>query len=527
MYNRGLFHPWVPKVLQLLLILIFSVVVLCTNSIYSGNMNDMTSSMGSLAELITMANNASTIGMMVVFPLLLRTKSYFRTKELLIGSLLLLAFFSIVCGTTDSPYLIIFCSFCMGFFKMFGMIEVIIPIMFILSPTGDRARFYSIFYPFSIVLGQITGYYSTILAADFHWQYFYLFVSVCLLGTALLAVIFMHNLRGGKRVPMHYFDWLSMSVLSISLMCLNYVLVFGRQQEWFQSKSIVFAFLTFIITLMYFVVRQLNLKRPYINLSVLKKKNVFNSLILISLLGLYLGSSSIQSSFTTNILKYDAATTASLNLLMIPGIILGGIVSFIWFKQKWWIKSLILIGFSAFQVYAMYMYFLLSPVVEIEMFIFPTILRGFGMCVLFVSIGVYCAEKLQMADMLSSSAVLVVFRSFIGTGIFGAIISWSLYQLQWQHVANFGGQMDASFMGVNSLSANAQYAAVQVQSTLASAKEMFGYVILFGWSILLYVSLHRFMPINFRRVIFFQHSLGLRKSRKNNKQVSDATAEAL
>jgi DHA2 family multidrug resistance protein len=515
MYNKGLFHTWVPKGIQLLLILIFTVVILCTNSIYSGNINDMVSSLGSLAELITMANNASTIGMMVVFPLLLRTKSYFRTKELLIVSLLLLTFLSIVCATTDNAYLIILCSFFIGFFKMFGMIEVIIPVMFILSPTGDRGKFYSIFYPFSIVLGQISGYYTTILAAQFHWQYSYLFMSIGLLGATLLAIVFMHNLRGGKKVPLYYFDWLSLAVLSVSLMCLNYVLVFGRQQEWFESATIKIAFITFIITLFIFIKRQFILKRPYLKLSVLKKKNVYNSMILISLMGLYLASGSIQSAFTNSVLKYDAATNASLNLLMIPGILLGGIIANIWFRKKWWLKSLIFMGFLAYHIYAMYMYFLLSPIIDIELLIFPSILKGFGMSVLFISIGFYCADKLQMVDMLSSSAVLIVFRSFIGTAVFGAIFSWGLYQLQWQYVSNFGSQMDyTQTVGISTASAN-RFGTVQVQATLAAAKEMFGYIILMGWGILLYVLLHRFIPIHLRRMILFRKKLRYRESIKD------------
>ena len=69
MYNRGLFHTWVPKPVQLLLILVFLIAILPTSGIYSGNIGDMVGSLGSLSEDISMANNATTIGMVVVFPL--------------------------------------------------------------------------------------------------------------------------------------------------------------------------------------------------------------------------------------------------------------------------------------------------------------------------------------------------------------------------------------------------------------------------------------------------------------------------
>jgi len=64
-----------------------------------------------------------------------------------------------MCATTDNPYVLIVCSFLIGFFKMFPMIEMILPVMFILSPTGDRGKFYAIFYPLAIGFGQLSSYY--------------------------------------------------------------------------------------------------------------------------------------------------------------------------------------------------------------------------------------------------------------------------------------------------------------------------------------------------------------------------------
>jgi MFS family permease len=507
MYNKGLFHDWVPKPVQLLLILVFVVVILPTNGIYSGNISDMVGSLGSLSEDIQMANNATTIGMMVVFPLLLRTKQYFRTKELMIGSLMMMALLSIIAGTTDNAYVLVLCSFLIGFFKMFGMIEVILPVMFILSPGGDRGRFYSLFYPFSIILGQLSGYYTTKLAYETNWQNGYVYMAMLHSGAALLAVIFMHNLRGSKKVPLYQFDWLGLVLLSISLLSVDYVLVYAKQQDWLSSMNIQAALASFVTTLAAFIYRQTKLKRPYISMAIFSKKNVYNALLMIFLMGMFMASSSIQSAFTTGVLRYDSPTNASLNLMMIPGIVLGGLVSFIWFKKKWWLKSLALLGFGAYQAYAIYMYFLISPVIEIELLILPTILRGFAMCVLFVTIGFYIADKLQMAQMLSASATMVAVRTFLGPAFFGAVFSWAQYKLQLQHVNNLAVQMD----GINSGGLQ-MYGSIQMQAIMLSAKELFGYIIMAGWAVLLYVSLHRFRPIHRRRMILFLKKWRYRES---------------
>ncbi|TDE09229.1 MFS transporter [Dyadobacter psychrotolerans] len=522
MYNRGLFHDWVPKPVQLLLILIFAVVIFPANGIYSGNISDMVGSLGSLSEDIQMANNATTIGMMVVFPLLLRTKQYFRTKELVIGSLMMVSLLSIIAGNTDNAYILVFCSFLIGFFKMFGMIEVMLPIMFILSPGGDRGRFYALFYPFSIILGQLSGFFTTRLAYETNWQNAYVYMAMLLSGTALLAIIFMHNLRGSKKVPLYQFDWLGMVLLSICLLSVNYVLVYAKQQDWFSSLNIQAALAIFLTTLVGFIYLQSKLKRPYISLDVFYKKNVYNSLLMIFLMGMFMASSSIQSAFTTNVLHYDSPTNASLNLMMVPGIILGGLVSFIWFKKKWWLKSLALLGFGAYQSYAIYMYFLISPVIEIESLILPTILRGFAMCLLFVTIGFYNADKLQMAQMLSASAIMVAVRTFLGPAFFGAALSWAQYKLQLQHMTNLAGQMDS----INPVGPEI-YGSIQMQAVLLASKELFGYIIMAGWAVLLYVSFHRFRPIHRRRMILFLKRWRYRESIEDYRVGGEVSAGAL
>jgi len=502
MYNKGLFCDWVPKPVQLLLILIFLLIILPVSGIYIGNISDMTGSLGSLAEEISMASNAGTIGMAVVFPLLLRTKAYFRSKELITGSLLLMAMFNMVCGTTDNTSLLLISSFLIGFLKMFAMIEVLLPVMFMLSPNGDRGRFYSIFYPLSIALGQLLGYWTTVLAASLRWQQAYLFIAMLLLGAAMLALVFMHNLRSAKKVPMYYFDWLSLVLLSVALLSLNYGLVYGRQQQWFESVKLQGFSAIFVLSLAIFIKRQMLLKRPYLPLGVFIKKNVYNAVLMIFLMGMFVASGSVQSVFTSGVLGYDAVTNASLNLLIIPGIILGAITAFIWFKKKWWLKPLVLLGFGAYQVYAVYMYFLIAPVVEIEMFIFPSVLKGFGMCVLFIAIGFYMADTLPMSQMLSASTVMIVTRSFIGPAFFGAVFAWAQYKVQWQQATQLAGQME----GLSTQTSNAliTYGAVQVQAILNTVKEIYGYVIMAGWVILLYITLHRFRPLHRRKLILMR-----------------------
>jgi len=499
MYNKGLFHKWVPKPLSILLIVVLLVPVLTASAIYTGNIADMVGTLGTMSESISLANNASSIGMAAVFPLLLRTKRYFRSKELLVGTLVILAFLALVCGTTDDANIIVVGAFLMGFFKMFTMIELIIPVMGIIG--GERWKFYSFFYPISIGLGQLSAYFTTLYAYNEQWQHVYIISSVVLLLCALICVIFMHNLRPGKQIPLAGFDWLSVGLFSIAFMSLNYVLVFARQQAWYVSENIQWATVGFVVFLGLFLYRQSISKAPNLPLAIFKKRNVVHALIMIFLMGMFMGSAAMQSAFTA-ILGYDNPTNAELNMAMVPGGIAAAVLGFYWFKNKWAMKGYVLIGFLSFYLYTLIMYFMIAPVIDIEYLLLPNFLRGLGMTVLFIGLGLYGLNDLSMQQTLAVSTVLITIRSFFGTAFFGAIYSWAMYKLQWQNVGDLAVNIDA-MVNINQARGNgmALYGTVQVQAILSAAKELFGFILIAGIPVLAYVAVHRFNPVHRRLVI--------------------------
>ena len=117
---------------------------------------------------------------------------------------------SFVIATTDVAEIMIASALIMGFFKMFMMLEFILPLMFILSPDGKRGRFYAIFYPLSIITGNVAGYYLSKLAYHTTWQYPHLLTAGLCLVLIMITVIFQHNQRFARKLPFSQNDWLSM-----------------------------------------------------------------------------------------------------------------------------------------------------------------------------------------------------------------------------------------------------------------------------------------------------------------------------
>lgn len=544
-YKLGLFHDWVPKPLQLLLIILLTLPILGISGVYGTNIGDMMGSQGMLTEDLTMASYASALGMALVFPLVLRNKMLFKTRHILLVSLSSLILLSYICATTDEAWVLIPANLLMGMIKAFAMIEVVLPIMFIISPTGDRPKFYSVFYPLSIALGQLASYFATKLSFEYNWHLVYYYTIAILLFCLLLVLIFVHNYRGSKKVPFYQVDWLSFVLIVASMMLLNYVFSYGRILDWWNDQSIKFSAFGSLLLIVWFIQRQMILKRPFLDLNVFKRKSVWMSIVFIFLMGSFYASSGIQSAFTTGVLKYSALSNAEINLMMALGAVAGGLFCFLWFRIKWSLKGLVCSGFGAFIAYHLILFFLFSPVIEINDLAFPIFLKGLGFAILYIAIGVYCADKLSLTELLGAVSVLILFRSFIGPALWSAVYSYELYAGQLKHTAFIVQHMDAndplltgrlnpliqgaiaqgkSIELAESMGLSSIWGMVQAQATMAAAKEIFGWIVVGGGLVILFVLSYRFVPLNFRKLVNIRRRLRGQEILKREEEMLAAIA---
>lgn len=514
MYNQGLFKSWVPKLGMLFLILLLLVVILLVNPVYTGNIGQMVSSTGLMSEHFLWANYAGTIGMSVAIPLVMRLKSRFRSKELMIASLLIMALGTFVIATTLVAEVVIAAAFFFGAAKMVAMIEVIIPTMFIISPTGDRGKFYPTFYPLVIILAQLGGILASNLSLVMTWQMIHIYSAGILMLVSMLCVIVMHNQRFSRKMPFYQIDWLSIGLFATSLMSLAYVLTFGKQQDWFVSDSISYSAVLSVLTMGWLVFRQSGKKRPYISFKLFKQGNVQAGMILLTALGMFMAAGSVVSIYTNAVLGYNWMINASLGLMSIPGMIVGGFVAFGWMKHKLPLKMYIFSGFGAYILYLVVLYFMMVPGLNIESFYLPQLLNGYGMSTLFISVWVFTLDKIPMKDMLPSVGIVMVFRSFVATALFGAIFSWLHYKLQWQSVNNLAVYFDATLMSNNAGLGN--YRGVQLSAILAANKTLLGYIIITGIGVLCFILFHQFGSLKYKvaRYNFYRSERIIKKEKK-------------
>lgn len=526
MYNQGLFKDWVPKPVMFLLILLFLFPLLVVGGIYTANFTAMMSDLGIYSEYISWANYASFIGMGAALPLLLRFKMRFRSKELMITSLLMIALFSMVIITSDNPYVLIFSNFVIGYFKIIALIELILPLVFVLSPDGDRSSFYAVFYPLSITTAQLSSYLFAKVAYNLEWESVFIIMTIIMLLLVLVAVIFMHNLRFSRKLPLYYIDWLSILLYVASFMLLSYVLVFAKQQEWYKSSYIQGSTLGFIVLFALFLFRQSRLKRPFVPLSIFKSKNFIEGFTLLMGLGMFLASTSIQSTFTIGVLGYDSPTNNLLNYAMIPGIILGGVYAAFWYKRKLPTKFLILSGIIFYTLYFVMMYFLISPQIEMSYLILPLMLRGVGMTILFISIWYYALDGFTINETLAAVALTIIVRSMVSVAFAGAIYSWIYYKLQLEGLENIAVHIDGVTLSPKG-GGLAVYGRSRLQALLTATKSLYGYTIIISILFMIYTLALRFEKSHYRRLIYLRKIIKRESVKGYNFRVSKSTIDTI
>lgn len=530
MYNKGLYHDWVPKPIQLLLIVLLLAVVMPLGGVFTGNISYLVSGTGAMTEYFMWANYATTIGMGACMPIVMRMKMRFKVRDKMIVLLVLLGLLSYLNATTIDPMIFIFTSLIIGFLKMMVTIELFLPLM---AMIGNRGMFYGAFYTFVLVMNQVAAYYAVEVSIQYNWQQFYILISVFCFILALLHWIFMHDKYFALKIPLHYIDWLSILLFISTFMFSAYVFSFGKQQDWLNSSKIINASIAAFVSFASLVLRQLTLKRPYLSFTIFSKNNVQHGLFMLMCLGMFLGTTSIQNTFAVGVLGYDQLTNARLNLLMIPGLVLAGVTAIFWFKKEIPLKMFIFSGFSAMMGYVIIMYFSMVLEFSYDGWYLPMFLKGYGMSSLFISVWFYTLDKLELDDMLAAIGLVLVWRTFFAVGFFSALYSWFQYRFQIVAVGDLAVYIDGMTISPQNVAANMK--AIQLNAIIAANKKLFGYIILAGFGVLAYIITHHFGREQFTYVRFVRMLSGksviarrrLRERKRLIEDIKDAAGPAI
>lgn len=506
------FRSWVPTWLKILVAFSILVPVLLINGAYTGSNIDISSYLGVLSEDINMAYYASSAGMAIAHLIIPKVKPIATTKTIILIVLLCQVFLSLICAETNYIEVIIVCSFLIGYFKAFSMIETINILMPVLSPSNTRNEFYAKFYPITLACGQLSLVLTAELAYLYKWEYMYYFMILLLLVAIIAVVLCMAFARRLVHIPIKDIDWLSFFLVSACCMSIIYVCTYGKTMDWFASQKILIATILIPVTGWLFIRRQFS-DHPFVDMSVLKNRNSTVVYLLSFVLMFFASFSILIYSYTNIVLRLDSTRVNELYLYMLPGFVVGGIICYYSYLKEIRMAWLIFIGFACFTISIAYLYFKVMPSGLYEDLYIPMFLRGIGMTTLFVSFAIYAIQGLSQKQLIYNAFFMITARSAIAPAIGSSILTNWLYQLQQKNVTllsqNIDTQnplaMDQVTSSVNNAMAqgwsiedaqriamNALYQKVQIQAVTVSIKTILGWMLIMGIILLVLILLYFF-----------------------------------
>ena len=203
---------WVPDWLALASVFIVILPVLMVNGSYTGSMLEVSNTLGTNTEDITMGYYATSAGFAIGYPIVPKVLSAIPEKMMLVVNLTLQFLLSWVCARSQNVDILIVASFVIGFLKGFMMLWFIRMARFIFSPKDVRSEFYSYFFPLAFGFGQLSMVLTAELAYHYNWKYMYYFMMILMLISILTVIVCYRQDKKAEKIPLSEFHFREMMV---------------------------------------------------------------------------------------------------------------------------------------------------------------------------------------------------------------------------------------------------------------------------------------------------------------------------
>jgi DHA2 family multidrug resistance protein len=408
------FDKWVVVITVTTAALLQTIDSSIVNVTLNQMMGNLGASLGDISWVVTgyAAATAVMITMSGWLSAKLGRRNYFA------ASIILFTVASVFCGTSTSVWELVFFRVIQGIGGG-GLLTTAQSILIQTFPKEDLGIANAIFGMGVIIgpsIGPTLGGYIT---DNLSWNWvFYINIPFGILATALT---FMFIKEPAEKMPAGRMDWLALILLIMGIGGLQIVLEKGQEKDWFDSGFIVAMSTAAAVGLIGFIWRELSVKLPILDLSLLRRRRFAVGTLFNFILGFGLFASVfIIPVFCQTILGFTASQTG---LLLMPGSIMTGMmmpvvggllrknyISPIWYAA---IGFLLFFGFC-FDLSA------ISLEAGPDYFFWPLIVRGIGMGLIFIPLTTVTLADLKSIEIPQGSALSNMIRQLGGT--FGTAI---------------------------------------------------------------------------------------------------------
>jgi len=398
-----------------------AIMELIDTSIVNVALSDMSGSLGVNIEDVSWVITSYAIANVIIIPLTSFLADYFGRKNYYVVSMIIFTAASYMCGQSTTLIELIAWRFIQGLGGG-ALLSTSQAILFDAFEPKDRpiaAGMFGMGIVLGPTLGPTVGGY---IIEHFNWPLIFMInIPIGIIAT-FLSVTFIDKKEGeGKNKDKIKIDYLGIILLMAGISCLQYVLERGESEDWFNSETIRWTAMVAGGGLISFIIYELSIDQPAVNLRVLGNRNLAFTTIFTFVAGFGLFTSVfIYPVLAQRVLGFTAFETGlSLLLPTLAGVIMMPIIGKTMSKGVTPIPFVI-VGFSLFAVYA-FMSAGVSPDVGKGDFFFPLLIRAFGISMSQLPLISQAVVGLEPRDYASGISLNNMIRQL--GGAFGIAIS--------------------------------------------------------------------------------------------------------
>jgi len=359
-----------------------AILELIDSTIVNVSLREISGNIGATTTEIAWVITAYSIANVIVIPLSGMLSNLFGRKTYFTGSVALFTLASLLCGLSTNLWILVLWRFVQGLGGG-GLLSTAQSIIMDAFPPEKRMTGLTIF-GLGVILGPsfgpVLGGYIT---DNFSWHWIFFLNIPIGVTAAILSWKFVPDMEGVEK-PL--IDWWGIVFLVIGIGSLQYVLEEGVAKDWFESPEITRFFILALVFIIAFVIRELSIDHPAVNLRLYKNFNLAMGSLMNLVVGIInIGTLFIFPLFTQLALGWTATQTGA---FMIPGTMVA-IVGMITAKKLLEAgvnpKVVILSGLCLTMLFLVIMSGS-SPDSSSKNFFWPFILRGVGSVIMIMPV---------------------------------------------------------------------------------------------------------------------------------------------
>ena len=401
-------HKWIIA----LTVILPTLIEVIDTTVVNVSLSHIRGSLSAGIDESTWAITSYLVSNAIIIPITGWLSRFFGRKNYLLFSIALFTASSFLCGSAWSLQSLVFFRILQGIGggALQPISQSILLETFPPSQHGMALAIFGVGIMFGPIAGPVLGGWIT---DNWSWNWiFYINVPIGILSI-IMVMLFVTDPHYMQKTKMKV-DYWGIGLLAVGLGCMQIVLDKGQQENWFYSPLIVRLSILCVVSLIVFIIHELKVKAPVVNLRLFKDPtfSAGNILMFFAFFSLF-GSLVLLPIFLQSLMGYTATLAG---LVLAP----GGVVTLLALPivgkliNKISPKYLLAFGLIV-NVYAVYLMSLFNIHADFYTVFVPRLIMGLGMAFVFIPLTKLTFLNISKEEMGNAASSYNLLRNLGGS----------------------------------------------------------------------------------------------------------------